>query len=596
MSGPRTSVIICTRDREASFQRALASVLLQDTGGFEIVVVDGSDPPVELPAGIDIPIRLLRDERRGEGSARAAGLAAARGELIAWCDDDDAWSPGHLRTLREALLGRPGWDLVFADPGGRFSRATAGMVVAGASEWMAPPGFRLRASDVLHEKRAAEAVGGFDRSLRAYAAGDLFSRIFAAGQVHDIPFLLTTHHAVPGAVTPADREVALERLRTDWDRTQAGAWFSAQRLAERAGAVTPFNPDTWRDGRRELIFDTTMSGPWSFTLIAKALIPHLQQLGVTVTLGPMREQGIDPGWESVAGPLEPQDKLGLVYDWNNGGASLRCERVVLFPSWETTFVPRWQIEEINRTVTMLYVSCWENVRIAREYGIEPPVRVLHYGIEPRQFPRLDRDRRDDGPFTFGSSGQFLFRKGIDVLIRAFQAEFELHEPVRLALKHSYGPRDFPAPDDPRIVLSTEFRDDVGVLDFLRTLDVFVLPSRGEAFGLTGLEAMATGLPLIATNWGGPVEYLDPADSYPLNFRLEDVGGALVGDRRRWGQWAEPDVDHLRSLLRHLYEHRDEAAAAGRRASERVHRDWSWERVAAQFVADFDLLAKGLTPT
>jgi hypothetical protein len=49
-------------------------------------------------------------------------------------------------------------------------------------------------------------------------------------------------------------------------------------------------------------------------------------------------------------------------------------------------------------------------------------------------------------------------------------------------------------------------------------------------------------------------------------------------------------------MRHLYEHRAAAADAGRRASVRVHRDWTWARAAEQLVGDFDLLAQGITPS
>jgi glycosyltransferase involved in cell wall biosynthesis len=263
--------------------------------------------------------------------------------------------------------------------------------------------------------------------------------------------------------------------------------------------------------------------------------------------------------------------------------------------WETTTVPPEQVEDINTTVTMLYVPCRENATIARRSGIEVPVRVLHHGVDPARFPLLDRRRDSAAPFVFGCLAVLQHRKGTDVLIRAFLDEFAPEEPVRLLLKHTYDRCHDYAPRDPRITLITGFVDHAGVLDCLRRMDAFVLPSRGEGFGLTGLEAMATGLPVIATNWSGPAEYLDPADSYPLRYHLVDTGGLRFNFRRQFGQWAEPDLAHLRALMRHVYEHREEAAAKGRLASARVHRDWTWDRIARQLIADFDLLAQGATP-
>src|SRR5262249_25587337 len=158
---------------------------------------------------------------------------------------------------------------------------------------------------------------------------------------------------------------------------------------------------------------------------------------------------------------------------------------------------------------------------------------------------------------------------IDLLIRAFQDEFAPSEPVRLVLKSA---RALPAYAirDPRITLISGRTDLPELLELLRQMDVFVLPSRGEGFGLCGLEAMATGLPLIATNWSGPADYLDPQDSFPLDYRLVDAQGIESNSVRYFGQWAEPDYEHLRYLLRWLSEHPQEAAAKGRRAADRVH--------------------------
>ncbi|CAA9369805.1 MAG: hypothetical protein AVDCRST_MAG93-8324, partial [uncultured Chloroflexia bacterium] len=73
-------------------------------------------------------------------------------------------------------------------------------------------------------------------------------------------------------------------------------------------------------------------------------------------------------------------------------------------------------------------------------------------------------------------------------------------------------------------------------------------------------------------------------------RLVDAQGTQVDNRRFFGMWAEPDYEHLRYLMRWLYEHPDEAAVKGRAAAERVHKEWTWERVAQQMIADLNAVA------
>jgi glycosyltransferase involved in cell wall biosynthesis len=107
--------------------------------------------------------------------------------------------------------------------------------------------------------------------------------------------------------------------------------------------------------------------------------------------------------------------------------------------------------------------------------------------------------------------------------------------------------------------------------------------------------MATGLPTIATDWSGPADYLDPADSLPLRFQLVDAAGTEANGVRYFGKWAEPDREHLRRLLRWLYEHREDGKRMGRVAAARVHRDWTWNRAAVKLRDALDLLARGISP-
>jgi hypothetical protein len=91
------------------------------------------------------------------------------------------------------------------------------------------------------------------------------------------------------------------------------------------------------------------------------------------------------------------------------------------------------------------------------------------------------------------------------------------------------------------------------------------------------------------------DYLDPADSFPLDYRLVDADGAYVSHTRYFGQWAEPDEGHLRQLMRWAFDHRAEAAEMGRRASERVRRDWTWSDIIDRLEAMLDAVARGITP-
>jgi glycosyltransferase involved in cell wall biosynthesis len=110
---PLVSVVVPTRDRPALLKRAVAAVLGQDyPGEIECVVVFDQSPPT-LPEGLAVaPGRSLRavGNRRTPGlaGARNTGITVARGQLIAYCDDDDEWLSGKLSAQVSDLASTPG--------------------------------------------------------------------------------------------------------------------------------------------------------------------------------------------------------------------------------------------------------------------------------------------------------------------------------------------------------------------------------------------------------------------------------------------------------------------------------------------------------
>ena len=115
----------------------------------------------------------------------------------------------------------------------------------------------------------------------------------------------------------------------------------------------------------------------------------------------------------------------------------------------------------------------------------------------------------------------------------------------------------------------------------KSVDAFVLPSRGEGWGRPIVEAMAMGLPVIATNWSGMTEYMTNENSYLIAVeRLEEVvNGPFKGHR-----WALPCVKHLGELMRHVVTNRKEAQGKGRVARRDMETKYSPEVVGRKVIA------------
>ncbi len=592
-TAPRISVIVCTWNRPEMLQCALASVRDQDIDEmYEVLVIDdGSQIPVTETENAGMAVRIIRTPHRGVGAARFEGLAAARGELIAWCDDDDAWTRDHLRVLRDFVREHPAVDLVYGDSQwaepGAASTSVAYSVTHDGSLLKDSP--YIFASDVMHRAAAAREAGGFDASLKAFEDWDLWLRMSMRGMLRHIPITLGTHHWHQECVSSTDNWEARERVRAQHQaRLERAGPAALHDLVVAELRPASYDPTTWEKPRREILCHAILRANQGYGSAARQLLLALEEIGVAVTIAPTRNQPV-PGFERFYRPIDDWRRIAFYYDYLDRPSVFPAERIIHYTMAESTRVPQAEVEEINRAVSLLYVPCRQNVDVFQECGVRVPMRVLHHGVDPKAFPLLERARERD-VFTFGTFGELSPRKGVDVLVRAFQDEFRPHEAVRLLMKTTASPQKWGALD-PRIRVVGGFVDHNGLLDLLRQMDAFVMPSRGEGFGLCGLEAMATGLPLIATNWSGPADYLDPADSFPLNYRLVDAGGIEAHGMNFFGQWAEPDYHHLRHLLRWAYEHRDQAASCGAHAAERVHRDWTWRRAAEQMCSDLDDFAR-----
>src|SRR5690606_6578875 len=118
---PGISVVIPTHNRAAFIERAVDNVLSQAYPALELVVVDDgstdSTPEIlsKLAAQHGGKLHVIRQANTGLPGALNAGFGAARGELLAWMADDDAYKPGALDALARELTLDPLTGGMFAD-------------------------------------------------------------------------------------------------------------------------------------------------------------------------------------------------------------------------------------------------------------------------------------------------------------------------------------------------------------------------------------------------------------------------------------------------------------------------------------------------
>ncbi|MET0459615.1 MAG: glycosyltransferase [Ilumatobacteraceae bacterium] len=112
-SGPAISVLVATRDRPARLQACVDSLLALEHESFEIVVVDQSESPAELPD--DERLVYVHSSTRGKSAGLNIGLSTARGDVLAFTDDDCTVPADWLTVAETVLADHPEVELVFGD-------------------------------------------------------------------------------------------------------------------------------------------------------------------------------------------------------------------------------------------------------------------------------------------------------------------------------------------------------------------------------------------------------------------------------------------------------------------------------------------------
>ena len=256
------------------------------------------------------------------------------------------------------------------------------------------------------------------------------------------------------------------------------------------------------------------------------------------------------------------------------------QRVVGMWWWEVMAFPsRWlrAFDDVDEV--------WVGSRfVADALAAVAPVPVVRIAlpVAPRAPAAVDRAALGlpDG-FLFGFVFDYesvVARKNPLGLIDAFSRAFAPGE-AQLVLKTVRAERHPEA--HAAVVAAAAARPDVHVVDrdlpagqkdaLIAALDCYVSLHRSEGFGLTLAEAALLGTPVIATDYGGPRDFLTPFNSFLVDHRQVRIGPGH-NPYPAEGEWAEPDLDQAAALMRAVREAPDEAALRARRLRADVERE------------------------
>jgi glycosyltransferase involved in cell wall biosynthesis len=195
------------------------------------------------------------------------------------------------------------------------------------------------------------------------------------------------------------------------------------------------------------------------------------------------------------------------------------------------------------------------------------LRILPETVDLQRFTATAATRPIPGAtgFTFLSNFTFQERKGWRELLRAYVLEFAGDDAVTLALKLStgfVGEREIrarldafigglgvPASRRPRIVLLYEDIPETQMPGLYTGADAYVSPTRGEGWGRPLMEALACGLPVIASRWSGQLAFLDDDCAWLVDGDVVPVPDDVDNDTFRGQRWFQPDVEALRAAMR-----------------------------------------------
>jgi GT2 family glycosyltransferase/serine/threonine protein kinase/tetratricopeptide (TPR) repeat protein len=623
LSAPQAAIIIPTFNNLKLTRQCLDSILGNTPQGlYEIVVVDNGSTDgtpaylkQEEAAGRIRTVLLTRN--RGFAHACNQGSLAARNRYLVFLNNDTEVQSGWLNALLAAVK-RPGAGVVGAKllyPDGRVQHAGIGFI-----NGVPDHPYRYASSDAAEVNRYRELdmvtgacfmmakdlfhrLAGFDESyLNGVEDTDFCLRTRAAGlTVAYEPKAVVIHHEGQSQGRFHHVNANLTLFFKRWGKQFDDQWrFLApqpsQTIPAAQSCFLPSSPI-------RLSWTGSFLDHGSLSQVNRELTGALKSFS-TIQLSRVNNGGtVAPGFESLANELVKNTptapavtvRHGWPPDWRRPPQG----KLVVIQPWEFGVLPEAWVKS-SADVDEFWVPSEYVRRVYVDSGVaSEKVAVVPNGVNAEKFhPQVaPLPLATQKKFKFLFVGGTIFRKGPDLLLRAYLENFTAADDVCLVIKDFGGQSVYAGqtlesqikaaqarPGAPEILFLNEELPADAMPGLYAACDCLVHPYRGEGFGLPVLEAMACGLPVIVTGGGATDDFAGDEHAYRIPSRRQPIGPEISGMKLMRNGWLlEPDLTALAEKMKWVATHATEAREKGRAASDYVRREWTWQR-AAQIAA------------
>lgn len=312
-------------------------------------------------------------------------------------------------------------------------------------------------------------------------------------------------------------------------------------------------------------------GTSGYAVAAKGNILYLESQGYNITFSPLMfdDSQIDKNWnvdKKVCGLIGKQNikyDIQIIHTIPNL-YKLIYEKVkkdyyikkIGYCTWETDKLPNKWVDELNQ-MDEVWVPSTYNKETFLKSGIKTNINIFpHIFLEQDLFSKNQIELTDvfnrtipNNKFTFYCIAEYSERKGIDDLITVFEKINKKYKDVQLLLKLHYKNyskdsinyllNKFKCSPNIYIILKNISNDELLKIHSLG--DCYVSLHKGEGFGMCLYDAVNYKKKIIATNYGGPTDYLTN-DHKLVNFRIDKIN---ISDNWHTDdqQWAYPNLDH-----------------------------------------------------